>query len=362
MSIVRSLLISIGFVNDKKAINETNKAITGFKTRFALAATTATYAFKIINDFFSGIADATLETDDLARSMGYTLNQIIALQRGFQKFRINDTQASAILQTLHKDLTEFSQGYGRLRTLMREHGLEIPKNATPIELLDTILKYLQKIDDEVIRSQIANKFFPGLGIKISDVSVHMKEFKESVDESYEALQKTPDIKEELNEYKQGINSITNSLDSLFKTIVVKSAPAITFLSENIKLLVELLSSALSFDLQGVKNAFSGIGGQFKKFYGFIAEKTGLDVAGKRFKEYAENENTSPPPINSNVNWAEMFLPASWVNYVNNQVEINMPAGTTQEQTQYLGTQIERLISDSINATFQDIQYNNPVIE
>ena len=367
MSIVRSLLISIGFVNDKKAINETNKAITGFKTRFALAATTASYALKIVKDFFSSVAAATLDTDELARSMGYSLKQVVALQQGFQKFRINDSQASAILQTLQKDLDEFSQGYGRLRALMRDHGLEIPKNATPLELFDTILKYLQKIDNEVIRSQIANIFFPGLGIKISDLAVNMNEFKESVDGAYEALKKTPDIKEDLRDYEQSVNSITRSLWDLFKIIIVTVGPAVRELSEYLQQVVRFYNAIFTGDFSTLKSSLSTISDQFTKLGDGLFNKVeaGIKSITGYFNPYVQFDPNAPKASLSNgvsYNWMESMLPASWVNYVNNQVEINVPAGTTQEQTQYLGTQIERLISDSINATFQDIQYNNPQVE
>lgn len=371
MSIVRSLLISIGFKTDKKEIAEANKAIKGFKAEYALVASTAAYAFKVVTDFFNGIAAATLDTDELARSLGYTLNEVVALQQAFQKFRINDSQASAVLQTLNKDLYEFRQGYGRLAHLLSQTGIVIPKNAGPVQLLDTILRYLREIDDEVARSAVANQFFPGLGIKIASVAKDFDGFKESVAGAFAELEKAPNVVPQLTEYEKAVNGIGQSLNDLFKTIVVNVAPAVSFLAKNIEVLVNLLSGILSFDWDKIKNAFGGIADQFARFYGFLGGKIGgalspittpLSGAWSDFIDYAENRNPGQSMQMPESNWVENALPSSWLNYINNTVDINVPQGTTVEQSAYLGGQIERMIEASINATFSQIQYNNPVIE
>ena len=170
MAIVRELLIKLGFQTDKKAINETNRAITGFKTRFAIAATAATYAFKVIKDFFTDIASATLDSEELARTLGISLNEFTALTQAAQKFRIKPDQFAGVLSTLQKDLNDFLQGFGRLPEIARQLKIEINRDTTPIELFEKIIQAIRAIEDETQRIRVANELFPGLGAKLSDLS------------------------------------------------------------------------------------------------------------------------------------------------------------------------------------------------
>lgn len=57
------------------------------------------------------------------------------------------------------------------------------------------------------------------------------------------------------------------------------------------------------------------------------------------------------------NWANATFPS-----VTNSIEINVPPGTTEEQTQYIATDLQRMVEDSILNTFYQIQNNNPQVE
>lgn len=155
MSIVRSLLISIGFQTDKKAINETNRAITGFKTRFAIAATAAVYAFNVIKDFFGDIATALLDSDELARTLGVSLNELRAMQQVAERFRIKPEQLAGAFSTIQKDLNDFAQGFGRLPEIARQLGIEIRRDTGPKELFDRYIEAIRNIENEQERIRIS---------------------------------------------------------------------------------------------------------------------------------------------------------------------------------------------------------------
>lgn len=369
MSIVRSLLISIGFVNDKKAINETNKAITGFKTRFALVATTAAYAFKVVNDFFSSIASATLDAEELATALGISLNELMAMQQAAEKFRIKPEQFAGALALLNKDIEDFRQGFGRLPEVLRGFQLDVDKTKlTATELFDLLVTEIGKVGDEQERIRIAgNTFSRELAVRISRLSQNYGEFRESVKQAYEELEKTPNIIPQLTEYEQSVNNISKSLYSLFKTLVVQLSPAIQELAEWLQTVVKLYSSLISGDWSGFKSAASAGFDQLTRLSDKIFDKfqNGFKAVEDYFRPYVEVNPNAPRSSMSNgvpYNWIESQLPANWVSYVNNTVDLNVPQGTTAEQTAFLGGQIEQMIQASINATFNEIQYNNPVVE
>ena len=364
MSIVRSLLISIGFVNDKKAINETNKAITGFKTRFALVATTAAYAFKVVKNFFSDIASATLDSEELSRALGISLDDLIALQKAAQNFRIRPDQFSGVLSNLQKDLNEFRQGFGRLPELARQMGIQISREMNVITLFDKIIEKIEEIEDEQERIRVASNIFGSeLGARISDLSQDVNGFKGSVTEFNKELSKTPNIVPALKSYEEAVNHLSTAFDSMVRHIGQYVFPVLETLFRYLEYVSKFYETLFSGDFSGfmkitsegsqkIDSVLGSVGNAFKKVHDWALPLVTFNPDEQRKDNFQGYK----------VGFIRSLESAGWVNNIENRVEINMPSGTTQEQTQYLGTQIERLISDSINATFQDIQYNNPVIE
>jgi len=102
MSIVRSLLIKIGFQTDKSSVNQANRTVDRFKSKFALIAASATYAATKVVGFFNSIANSLLDADDLSKALGISLEQLIAIQKAASNFRIDETQISGALNTLNE--------------------------------------------------------------------------------------------------------------------------------------------------------------------------------------------------------------------------------------------------------------------
>jgi hypothetical protein len=364
MSIVRSLLISIGFKTDKKAINETNRAITGFKTRFAIAATAASYAFKVIKDFFTDIAAATLDSEELARSLGISLNELTAMQQAAQKFRIKPEQFSGVLSMLQKDLNEFVQGFGRLPELARQIGIEIARDTTPIQLFDKIIEKIREIEDEQQRIRIASAIFgEQLGVRISDLSQNFDGFKESVKDAYEELQKLPDITPEAKAYEQAVNGMGQAFDRLVRQLGTYVFPALEKLFNYLEYVSKFYGTLFSGDFAGFKEVLDIGSKKIDEIAQSFSDKVtaAIDYLNP-YVTYDPTAPRTPAPESYGPSWIESQLPASWVSYVNNQVDMNVPSGTSAEQTAYLGDQVQRMIEDSILDTFYQIQNNNPQVE
>lgn len=373
MSIVRSLLVSIGFKTDKKAIADTNKAITGFKTRFALVSSTALYAFKTIKDFFSDIATATLDADELARSLGISLNELTALQQAAQKFRIKDEQLAGAFGILQKDLHEFMQGFGRLPEIARQLRIEIGRDTGVVDLFNKIVEKIREVENEQERIRIASNIFSKeIGVGISDLSRDFDNFKNSVSEAYRVLEATPTNINALREYERAVNDLDNSFTSLYRSFVSIAAPALTNQLRHLSDIFSFIGGGINQTVDNLRSMYEllkGLAGIVSTFF------SAFDSAFENFsapfmnwlRPFVENQNgmqgnLQTTPSSYGPSWIESQLPPNWINYINNSVAINVPQGTTAEQTTYIGNEIERMIEDSIMNTFYQIQANNPVVE
>lgn len=368
MAIVRELLIRLGFQTDKRAINETNQAITGFKTRFTVAATAATYAFSKVAQFFNQVATATLDAGELAQSLGISLNELKAIQQAASNFRINDTQLGSILSTLNHDLREFQQGFGRLRDAAMLRGLKFDPFAGPVESLKVILKYLQQFENDLDRQKVAADFFgDALAVKVSNLAKNFDQFTESVQQNNEALKDTPDNIEQLLEYERSVNEISKSFQNLFQVIISEIAPALKELAKWLEIVFRLYSSVISLNFDGLKKAGKDGFDYLTKAVEYFGDKVGSTFKqvqdwARPYVEVQALQGASGTVLGADPyagfnNWANSTFP-----YVTNSFEINVPAGTTQEQTQYMGEELQRMVEDSIMNTFFQIQNNNPQVE
>lgn len=341
---MRELLIKLGFQTDKRAINDTNRAITGFKTRFAIAATAATYAFSAVKKFFDNIASATLDADELAKTLGLSFNELRALQQGFGQFRINDAQVGQILGTLQKDLNEFIQGFGRLPEIARQFGIEISREMNVTQLFDTIIQKLREVENEQDRIRIASALFgQELGPRISELSKDFEGFKKSISESSEALKNLPSITQQAKAYEQALNGISFAFSNLATTIGQYLFPVLEKLINYLDYVLRFYGSIATLDFTTLKAVLSEGSAKADSIFGSISSTLG---------------NAK----NSVLSTAASFLPERLSNYITNSIEINVPPGTTTEQAQDIADGLDGIIREAILGTFYEIQNNNPQVE
>ena len=364
MAIVRELLIRLGFQTDKKAINETNQAITGFKTRFAIAATAATYAFSKISQFFGDVATATLDAGELAQSLGISLNELKSIQQAAADFRINDKQINSVLSDLNKDLRELQQGFGRLREASMLRGLKFDPFATAFDSLKVILQYLKTFENDLDRQKVAADFFgEGLAVKVSNLAKNFDGFTLAVDKNNDALRNTPDNTEKYKSYERSVNSLSKAWDGLVQTLSQYVFPVFEKLTNVLDYIVSFYGTLFSGDFLGFKNLLKDTSKSLDTYFDWIGSKfKGLQEWARPYVEVQPLQGASGSVLGADPyagfnNWANSTFPS-----VSNNIEINVPPGTTAEQTQFIGVELQRMVEDSIMNTFYNIQNNNPQVE
>lgn len=347
MSIVRSLLVSLGFKVDKKSAKEADQTIKGFSKQLLVVGTAATYAFRIVKNAISNISNGILESDELARSLGLSLAEIESLQEGFQKFRISDSSFKSLFATLQKDLDDFKKGVGRLPEIIRQTGIQVTENSPLTTYFEELIKYLGQFENETDRINVSSELFgEALKVKLSDLSANFDEFKKTVSETYTVLKDTPDLTDKFKDYEQQLNNISKSFSDLVKTFTIELSPLISKLFELLQYALGYVGGSLSFLSGGgfeksIKSNEEGLG-LLSRFGNWLS--SGFESAGNSLLNLDPRNNMQP------------------AFYVNNTIDVNVPQGTTAEQTKFLSEEMQSLIDDSIMDTFYRIQNNNPQVE
>jgi hypothetical protein len=152
MTVVRELTTVLGFVVDKKGVEEFNRTIIGFKTKFAIAATAAAAFVAKTLEFF--------DANDLAKSIGISFQEFLKLRRTAEDFRIDPKNFESALRSLSKMLREAKYGMGDLANIAYYTGIEFRdkftgevKNAR--DLFIDILKRINEARTETEKFSIA---------------------------------------------------------------------------------------------------------------------------------------------------------------------------------------------------------------
>lgn len=372
MSIVRSLLIKVGFVTDKTTIHQADRAIAGFKTRFAIAAGAAAYAFTKITSYFSEIAAATLDADTLARSLGISLVEFTKLQKAAESFRISDKQFSALFTDLNKKLVNFRYRLdGELLKLSQAFDFNPDSIQNVTQLFDAVISKLQSIENDQQRKNFAEIFFPGLGQQLSDLAKNADNFRDRASGFQQFAEELQKSIPKLSQYEESVRGLNNVWQDFVITISKDVIPWLVTLIGYLTPAINLLKTVGNFwstlfkgDKEGFKESlkmgsnqlnpvFEGISSSFQ---GAKNTLTGLisDIfspAWQRFIDYSENRDYAMSPA--------MAMGAPMVT---NNIDVQVAPGTTEQQAQYMSDRIEQQVEESIFNTFRQIQNNNPMVE
>ena len=375
MAIVRELLVKIGFVTDKKAINATNSAITGFRTRFALAATAATYALSKLTGFFNDLAQASLEAKGLAATLGISIEELNALNKGFKKFDFNDAQIITVLSNLNQKFQDFRTGasdeIGKVADGLK---FEVDRNAGPLKFFRDYLEALSKVDNEQQRIKVATAFFgKELAPLISNLSQDVAGLDTAIGNAFKA---NPDLSEQtqaLKNYRESVKDLTNAWENFSLSLSKTVLPALTTLINYFEVVSDFYSGIFSGDknllTQGLKRgsalldpAWNAIGlNHVSDFFRDFAKnnRTHLDIAQERHLAGVEGYELNPIMFPAAYN----FLKGSTTSpSMNNNIEINVASGTEHQQLQDISQSVREAITDSMLQMFSQIQNNNPQVE
>ncbi len=357
MTVVRELTTVLGFVVDKKGVEEFNRTIIGFKTKFAIAATAAAAFVAKTLEFFNDISHATLDANDLAKSIGISFQEFIKLRRAAEDFRIDPKNFESALRTLSKMLREAKYGMGDLANIAYYTGIEFRdkftgevKNAR--DLFVDILKRINEARTETEKFSIA-KFFFGeedaqkfikfaqeAGDNLDVLTGKYTQYAQSLEDSLPAF-------EEVN---KSIRSFWNTFESFKMAFVEDILPAIT---AGVKVL-EVVMKGIGYVARGIKGAFRMIGeGLNRELMADFAEIPDFEVqATQKINRIMENQAAKSAPAaitEQNFN-------------IDTKIEMQVPPGTTEEQQVILRETVDEAIKTALIDQIREIYNNNPQVE
>lgn len=379
MSIVRSLLVSVGFKIDKQSIRTSERAIGSFKVGLAGITAAATYAFAQVARFLSQISSAAIEADDLSRALGISLKEFSQLQRASAGFGLDEKEFSSALSSLNRLLLGFRQGTNsELSQIAYYTGLDITRaGITAKEMFVEILSYISTLRTESDKLRVAENIF-GLGTqgsaRLVDISKNLEGFESAILEAESFGDSVESSLPGLKEYNLAVRDLIQALKELAFELSAVILPAIRSLTSALRI-VSRLSKILLDNFNAILNA------DFKTFKDRLVDA--FDLASPLLLEVKNIPSIAGSIVEGIGRFAgdalKFILPDRLQNaalgfnsglagspsmssslIVNN--EINVPAGTSESQAQYIADQIQQTVDDSIYNTFRQIQYNNPMAE
>lgn len=378
MSIVRSLLIKVGFANDRQSESNANRSINRFKSRALLAASAIGYAFGRVASYFNDFANNILDTDLFAKHIGIAIEDLYALQKAAQKVaRIEEKDFQTAIGNIHRMFHDLKVGAsGELQAISDSLGIQLDRvNDNGATIFNKILTALSQVEDASQRSRIAENIFKGVDYKkFASLAGNMTEFASATKEFASQGKEVGESLGTLNDYVQAVNSLNQAWQSFVVTIAKDVIPVLTQLLGPLEQVFELAKVSGNFyktifqgNLQGFKDNLK----EGSRLLDPVFESIANAAKGTgRFLSSAL-EDYGKPAFQSVVDYVENKEGYSYSNGISNPMgspnvtinnEITVPNGTTEDQAKFIADSIQRTIEDSIQSTFMQIQYNNPVVE
>lgn len=356
MTVVRELTTVLGFTVDKRGVEDFNRTIIGFKTKFAIAATAAAAFVAKTLDFFKDISDATLDANDLAKSIGISFQEFLKLRRTAEDFRIDPKNFESALRSLSKMLREAKYGMGDLANIAYYTGIEFRdkftgevKNAR--DLFIDILKRINEARTETEKFSIAKFFFEEddaqkfikfaqeAGDNLDVLTAKYADYAKSLEESLPAF-------EDVN---KSIRSFWNTFESFKMAFVQDILPAIT---AGVKVL-EVVLKGIGYVARGIKGAFNLIGEGIKReVMADFAEIPDFEVeATQKINRIMQNQAAKNAPATTEQTFN-----------IDTKIEMQVPPGTTEQQQVILRETVDEVIKSALIDQVREIYNNNPQVE
>lgn len=376
MTVVRSLLVKIGFVTNKQTQNQVNKTIASTKKnlqatsntaqntvknvskaqksllllgrRMLLGWVSALFAVKKFFSYFNNVAIRTIDSDILARSIGLARESLQALNSEAQNFGFKENQFSSLLSNIEKMNRDVRNGVTSFHRLNNELKVNIDPKGSALGTLRTILEGVKQLDTENSRREFLENLFPGFGVQLSDLSQDLDNFYARVNEANIRNVKSGINTETLKEYTKAINEFSASFERFTQQLTSTLLPVLTKTLDVFNALFRFREYIVELDRKVLANAKS------------------LLPSFETIQRYSQ-------PVldtfkNGILNASEYFLPTPSFGQNSTPVSVTLnntiqvPVGTTQDQASSIIGNMESQINSAINRVFINIQNNNPQVE
>lgn len=336
MSIVRELLISVGFKVDNKGANNVNKSIGRIISRYRLMALAAVYAFSRVARFFTGMAKEITDADTLARRLNITLAEIAAIQRAGLEFGFDEKQINSVLTTVNKLFEEMRSGSGdTLKNISKSLNFEVDE--VQDNVVSILFKILQGLNDNLIhesdRLRVSGTIFgEDLSRTISDVSKNLDAFRIAIKNFSEYGKQVEASTPDFERYQKAVSDFSNAWRDFMERLTTTLLPTFTFIFDRLTDILNSFRANPNYDPNG-------------------------------YKKYV------PQFLNDIDDYFKSLLPASWFSQsalatpnitINN--DISVPPGSTEDQAKFMSEEISQRVQDTIDNSWRQIQNNSPMVE
>lgn len=337
-SIVRSLLVSIGFKVNKSDEKKVNNSIEKVKSNLTVLYSSSLFlysqlfralsrAFSQVSSVFSGF----LDTKEFSSSIDLAVREVESLEKAFSDFRIGGDEFRSIFQRLQKDIDDFRIGEGRLPQLLFTTGIQFSPDEGVLGLFTKLIEYIRVFREEDKRG-IINAIFPESNVeRIKQLAASFDTFRESVRDAYNQLRDSPDITEQASEYERKVNDLSRAWMRFSRDLVSIVYPSLKFILDVLNNIISVADYVINdfkaSDIPKILDPFSNIGNDD---YSVIMGRERL-----RFS-----------PANTNIN-----------------TEINLTVSQSAvEDIDSLANTLKEQIDEALLRSYKEIQYDNPVIE
>lgn len=359
MSIVRSLLVRVGFLQDKPSQQGILRSISRVRLAFVGLQSIALFAAAKVGSYFNQISQSLIKNDELARTLGTTLSRVTALQNALADFRIDDSEFRRIFLRLNQLIRDYRTGASEeLALIARSLGINLEEVGDDSEeLFKLILKGLGSITNETDRIAIADKIFQGnVGARISIVSQNIDKLSESTENYLEIGKQAEKILPSVDEYTKSVNALSRAWESFAQATAINILPLLSDVLTALKFITNYL--VIWYDL--MKGGLSALTGDTSLLRSAASRGSALlDAPFQSVGDYFSGIGSNISSGLNNLGFGGVSMVPSNIT-LNNEIQIG--AGSSEEQAQDLLSQINRSVVESIDNTFRMIQYNNPTAE
>lgn len=337
-SIVRSLLVNIGFQVSKSDEKKVSRSINKVKSNLSVLYSSSLYLysqlFRALSRTFSQVSSVFnnfLDTKEFSSSIGLAVKEVESLEKAFSDFRIGGDEFRSIFQRLQKDIDDFRIGEGRLPNLLFSTGIEFSPDEGILGLFTKLIEYIRRFRDEDKRG-IINAIFPESNVeRIKQLSESFDVFRDSVKDAYDQLRDSPDITEQATEYERKVNDLSRAWTRFSRDLVSFVYPALKFILDVLNNIISvadyLINDFKASDIPKAIDPFSSVGGD-------------------DYSALMGRERIRFSPANTNIN---------------TEINISVPQSAVDDPDS-LATTLKEQIDEALLRSYKEIQYDNPVIE
>jgi|SRR5690606_34142735 len=342
--IVRELTTVLKFVVDKVGVNGFNKQVLGIKKNLVGTADLVVDFVKNVVSEFRSIGDSIANIDDLSRRSGVAFESILQLQEAAKGFRIQPEQFQGAFLRFSKLVEDAKNGFGELRLIAANLNLElfdINGNFKETDkLLFDFIDALNRHESEIQRIRFLDQIFGAdQGARLERFFRQGSEAIRSQASAFKDLSKeAANSRQEFEKFEKTVVEFETAIDSLKKELAITLLPpTINFFKTTNKVIKDLKRASK----EGFINEES-----FKNLKSKLNEP---EVNIKEFEEFFGTQKIVNKPIQPNIS-------------INNDINIDVPQGTTQEQISKIEDAISQAFTEQSQIMIRQLITNNPQIE